>query len=400
MKIAYISYEYPPDSAYGGIATYVRQAAVMMSKRGHHVEVFTSSPSRIISELVEGVLVHRIMCISRDEFRDKIIDVFRSRHTLTNFDLQESPEYFADGYEIKKLYPDLPLVVKLHTPQFFIHEMTNNYVPLPVKWRYHLGALRRGKITRGFWKWKPKEDDVEFKIALLADQIHTPSISLGDIVSTKWNIPRPKIDNVPYPFIPPAAYLDIPVGGKLRVVTFVGRLEVRKGLVALAEAIPKVCRRFPDVKFKFVGKDLPSHIGGKSMKEFLIERLYEYKNNIEFLSVTSDQIPAVLNDTMVCVYPSIWENFPNVCLEAMSAGRAIVGSMKGGMKDMLTEPECGILIDPTKPAEIANGIIQLLEDCQKNEHYGLLARQQVQAKYNSEVIGSLMEKKYSQLVNK
>lgn len=36
MKIAFISYEYPPpDAAYGGIATYVRQAARMLASPGH-----------------------------------------------------------------------------------------------------------------------------------------------------------------------------------------------------------------------------------------------------------------------------------------------------------------------------------------------------------------------------
>ena len=60
MNIAFISYEYPPDTAYGGIATYVHQAAMMLSRRGHHVEVFSGSPHRTGTENEECLLVHRI----------------------------------------------------------------------------------------------------------------------------------------------------------------------------------------------------------------------------------------------------------------------------------------------------------------------------------------------------
>jgi hypothetical protein len=61
MKIAFISYEYPPDSAHGGIATYMHQAARMMSGRGHHVEVFAGSRHRSGTFCEDGVLVHRLI---------------------------------------------------------------------------------------------------------------------------------------------------------------------------------------------------------------------------------------------------------------------------------------------------------------------------------------------------
>jgi glycogen synthase len=44
MRIAFVSHEYPPDTAFGGIATYVRQAATLLAGRGHSVEVFAAGP--------------------------------------------------------------------------------------------------------------------------------------------------------------------------------------------------------------------------------------------------------------------------------------------------------------------------------------------------------------------
>ena len=58
MRIAYISFEYPPDNVAGGIATYVHQAAHLMVARGHGVEVFAASDRRIETELTGGVRVN------------------------------------------------------------------------------------------------------------------------------------------------------------------------------------------------------------------------------------------------------------------------------------------------------------------------------------------------------
>ncbi|MEH2108257.1 glycogen/starch synthase [Nostoc sp.] len=57
MKIAFISYEYPPDTAYGGIATYLYQAARVLQQRGHLVEVFAGSTYRTTTETENEILV-------------------------------------------------------------------------------------------------------------------------------------------------------------------------------------------------------------------------------------------------------------------------------------------------------------------------------------------------------
>jgi glycogen(starch) synthase len=398
LRIAYISFEYPPDSAFGGIATYVHQVSKLMNARAHQVEVFCSSPLRNVSEQLDGILVHRIKSSDRSSFHQDILSKFSERHDEQPFDLIESPEYYADGYTIKRKYPSLPVVIKLHTPQFLIHEMTNHYVSSYTKIRYMAGGVLRGRISKPFWKWKKKESDIEYQFIKVADQIHTPSVSLGDIVSEKWNIPRTQIYNVPNPFIPNQDFLNIPITqSSTRIFSFIGRLEVRKGLIKLVAAAARVFSEIPDAKFRIIGVSLQSHIPGLSMKEYIIRELKAYTDRIEFLEVSNREIPSVLSSTDVCVYPSIWENFPNVCLEAMSAGKAIVGSIKGGMKDMLEDPEAGILVDPESDMEIAVAIIKLLNDPALRMRLGEAARKKVLDSYNSDAIGRLMETHYYKL---
>jgi glycogen(starch) synthase len=400
MKIAYVSFEYPPDSAFGGISTYVHQASNMMSHRGHLVEVFCSSPERTTSETVGKVLVHRIKTISRADFPTLVTEVFAQRHNEVNFDILESPEYSGDGFFLKKQFPKLPLVVKLHTPSYLIHEINNYHISRLVKTRFLLGGLIRGKISKPFWKWKSQQNDIDYRIITIADGIHTPSISLGDIVSKKWGIRRTKIKDVPYPFIATNKFLDIPILSKGKTVTFIGRLEVRKGIIAFLRSVPIILQKVPDARIHFVGKLVPAVIMGKTLEQHLEEHLSSFQGRVFFTQVSQDQIPEVLMKSDVCVFPSIWENFPNVCLEAMSAGKAIVASKNGGMSDMLTSPLCGVLINPLNPRQIAEEVVALLNDSGKRSALGKSARESVLDKYNAEKIGSLMESAYTEIISR
>lgn len=400
MKIAYVSYEYPPDTAVGGIATYVKQAAELMNSRGHHVEVFCMSSEREISEDLNGIKVHRIKHTDRFKFRDDIVPVFGERHEKVSFDIVESPEFNADGLGIKRYYPRLPLVVKLHTPWFLIHKLDFHYDTSFKKIKFMLGGVLKGKMRRPYWKFKKKELDTDYHITCLADQIHTPSVSLGNIVSREWSIDRKKILNVPYPFIPDEKFLKVPLSTENKTVTFLGRLEIRKGLTELVKAIPAVLDKHPLVKVRFIGKTQESIKRGELMRDYIKRKLKKYNGNIEFLELQPEEIVNALAQTDVCVFPSVWENFPNVCLEAMSAGRAIVGGNQGGMKDMLEEPAAGILVDPLNAKEISDGINALLENSELRTKLGKTAREVILKRYNQEVIGTLMEGLYNMAINK
>ena len=78
MRIAFISYEYPPDTAVGGISTYVEQAARLMVARGHNVEVFSASLRKDGVSEEKGIVVHRICEKNRETFGQRIALVFQS----------------------------------------------------------------------------------------------------------------------------------------------------------------------------------------------------------------------------------------------------------------------------------------------------------------------------------
>lgn len=409
MNIAFISYEFPPDAAYGGIATYVKQATRMLSSRGHRVEVFTSSPVRSGTVDEDGILVHRILESDHANFSTAIGLPFAERHARNRFDVLEGPEYGADALNAVRRVPDIPLVVRLHTPSFMLTAAT--YAGLrstdPLRWRLLRGRIREYAVrlmagSRPIWRFTHKYAvDAERDHALDADEIVSPSQALAAIATDAWHLDSTKVSCVPYPFVPDDSLLGVPAGGNHGKVTFLGRLEVRKGVLDLARAIPMVLRQNPGVRFQLIGPDDESPRRGVGMREYLRKQLHRHAASVELRPpVPNDRLAELFANTDVVVIPSVWENFANVCLESMAAGRAIIASDAGGMAEMLGFGLVGRMIPPCDPDKLAQAIIELLAAPDLRRRLGESARRRLLDEYNIDRIGAITEMSYQRAVER
>ena len=396
MRIAFISYEYPPDTAFGGIATYVQQAAKMLMARGHHVEIIAGSSEEPRSYGDEGVLVHTVKSDAAS-FPIGAGELFAERHKSVRFDVLEGPEFGADASEAVRHVPDIPLVVKLHTSLSLMRTISVPAIPWVNRVRIRLGAWRRGR--RPGWETDPSKD-VECAHTLQADEIAAPCKSIAEVMRREWKLDPDLISLVPLPYVPSERLLSIPCGsGNTDNVLFLGRLELRKGVVELAKAVRLVARRLPGVRFRFVGADQPGPGGGGSMIDHMKSLMGPYAPCAEFSgAVPMNEVSNVLSTASVCVYPSHWENFPLVCLEAMAAGRAVIGSEAGGMAEMLDGGRCGILIRPFRPQLIAEQIIRVLSDPETARTMGERARARILSDYSAERIARLQEDSYRRAI--
>ena len=137
------------------------------------------------------------------------------------------------------------------------------------------------------------------------------------------------------------------------------------------------------------------------MKEWLVKSLKEHLNQVTFIpAVSYEEYINYYASTDICVFPSLWENTPNVCMEAMSAGRALIGSKYGGMTEMLDNPTAGILVDPLNADEIVSAIIKLVKNKEMRFKLGKQARESVIKKFNKERIGSMIEEQYQKAITK
>jgi glycosyltransferase involved in cell wall biosynthesis len=167
-------------------------------------------------------------------------------------------------------------------------------------------------------------------------------------------------------------------------------------VINLARAIPLVLDKAPDTCFRFVGRPIGHPRTGEDMDVCLRRLLGAYSRAVEFLGyVPYEKLPDVFAETSICVFPSIWENFPNTCLESMAAARAVVGSSAGGMADMIDSGRNGLLTPPERPRRLEHAILSLLENPDRAASMGAAARETVLARYCPEAIGPVHEASYS-----
>ena len=281
-------------------------------------------------------------------------------------------------------HPDVAIVTKLHTPLYIVdryHESNFNFVSGT---RFILGALRRGRLPK--WPIR-RRDHLEFErvVTLQSDMIAAPTQAIAHLVGQDWSIPRDRLTTFPLPFESPEDLLHVPIlpDRPTQTILFVGRLEPRKGVQHVVEAARILRRTHPNVKLRCIGRKMGSNTVGVSMEAHL--RKLAGPRSAQWLEMPGAQprerLAGELASADVCVFPSLWENFPYVCLEAMTAGRCIVGSSAGGMSEMLADG-AGVCQPPARPDLWAEAIRALLDDPERRGALGEAARRRVLSEYS------------------
>jgi len=402
MKIGFISYEFPPDTGKGGIGTYVSQIAAAMAACGMDVHVFAGSNEQTSTKLMNGYKVHRVQCNNGFEFREKVVTVFDHEHAAASFDIIESPEIGGNAWEIKKKYPGLPLIIRLHAPDYLVEHLKKKYIPFASKLRFLAGAVRRLKWDLGYWRKYIKESDPDYQFVLLADRITAPSSAMQHWAEKNWQILPEKITVITNIFLPSASLLNIPVYKDYshKQIVFFGRLNVLKGLVVASKAMKKIIDEFPEWQFKVIGDDGNGPYAGISMRNWMQKQLKPVIKKVQFLNgIPYDALPEQIADASIVLLPSLFESFSYCCAEAMAAGKAIVGSKNGGMALLLQNEISGMLVDPESVSETYSAIKKLIMDKELRYKLALNARQRILQNFNSDIAVTQFERYYKSIVS-
>ena len=151
------------------------------------------------------------------------------------------------------------------------------------------------------------------------------------------------------------ARLDLGLSSAIRLLLFVGLPERAKGFDELIAAMASLRDLTPPVELIVVGD-------GPQAKEYR-ERAGQMGVTARFVGVQSQQ--AVANYLAACdalVLPSWAEGTPNVVIEALASGRRVVATAVGGVSDIVSQPELGILVEPRNPDALAHALRRVLTE--------------------------------------
>lgn len=375
-RVGFVSYEYPPAVAIGGIGSYVWEASRMLASSGASVEVFAAGLPTEEPANAFGIEVHRIDAKDRAAFREQVLPVFTERHSMASFDLVESPEIGAEGARIAAAFPEVAVISKLHTPSYLVNAIGQTSPTLQERLRFRFGALRRGRWAGLRQEPYIREQDPEWQFTRNADGIDAPSQAIADRLTADWHLDRQRISVFPCPFRPDPALLELPILDQVRTIGFLGRLEARKGVVELAWAIPRILQQAPQLQFRFLGPSWPYR--NSDMESWIRHHCRSVLDRIVFVgAVAREQLAVELARCDGIVLPSRWENFPFACWEAMASGRAVIGSSAGGMADVIEPGVSGLLVPPHSPEAIAAAVLSLVNHPERVAQLGAAGRQRV-----------------------
>ena len=404
LNVAILSIEYPPDPFSAGIGSYTKAIANALTAQGHRVHIITRAPAIEVNAVLpvdsvideDGVIVHRLTPLRPEipeEFDLKkvlalvsssVIGELRYRHKISRtlqklintegLDLIEAAEFMADGiFYPRRHNAKIPFIVRLHTP-FAFAEKIEAHAPEPM--RQLMAWLEKQHINK-------------------ASHLSAPSGRSAEVFREELQLGNRTIEIIPNP--PNFQVLEDSENRHQAVksdetsghlVLFIGRISKWKGVDVLCRSMAQVLENHPKTQFCFVGAD---HIpvegfptGREYLKSLVAEQFHAHMTFTGYLQKPEVQKHIRMAD--LCVLPSRFDNFPYTCLEAMIHGKAVIGSNNGGMKDMLADGAAGRLYTPPDHDELAQHIVELLNDRDQREALGKAARARALESYSNDVV--------------
>lgn len=157
----------------------------------------------------------------------------------------------------------------------------------------------------------------------------------------------------------------------------VGRLEPIKRPELFLEMAAVLGRRFPTARFVVAGKGrMEEELKLQASALGLCERL-------QFLGHRDDAFD-VLRALDVLVICSDHEGMPMVLLEALWLEVPVVGRSVGGIREVLGENQCGVVVDSSRPDDLASACHRMIEDGELRERLRRAAVQRVAEQFSLE----------------
>jgi glycogen(starch) synthase len=346
VRIGFVSSEYvtEPGSS-GGLANYLGRAAPALIERGHEVEVFVAA--KVDGQIEHaGVLVHRVAPVSprRPSRRSRLLRRLLRRGATSllpcelealalaravrtraaagprSFDVVQAANYQAVGLHLSSPR-DFALVVRCS----FHRQLWDGANQIPET------APRR------------RLHNLELACIEQADGAFAPSHWLAEEFRQREGV-HLKVIETPF-------YCEIPSGEPSQLaqqfqdhpfLLFCGTLGRFKGLHLLRDALPGLLRNHEQLRVLLAGKTAGSP--GAELLQGLLERCGQHRARVHYLGVLEHKdLYPLMRQAAVITLPSLVDNLPNACLEALGMGGIVVASAGASFDQVIQDRRSGFL---------------------------------------------------------
>lgn len=348
MRVAMLTWEYPPRIV-GGLAQHVYDLTAALARQGVEVLVFTCGvPGAPETEEVNGVNVYRVhpYPTATPDFTTWVMQLNVALLERAIPVLQRVREInvihahdWLVAWAARALKHGLrtPLVATIHATEFGrnngLHNDTQRFIS-GIEWWLCYEAWRVIVCSRYM------ENELKYVFQLPHDKLAV----VKNGVDPKNYLPREsRLERKWF------------ASDDEKIVFCIGRLVREKGIQVLLAAVPAILARHPKTKFI---------IAGKGPYEDELRRYAEHlgiAHRVYFTGyVDSDTRNALYSWATVAVFPSLYEPFGIVALEAMAAKVPVVVTNVGGLSEIVQDGVDGLKCPPDDPGALADKISQIL----------------------------------------
>ncbi len=416
MKIAVFVYEYPPKIV-GGLGTYAAEITRKFVLLGHDVTVFTmnddqgSLPTR---ELLRGIEIHRPVHIDVSDSLPDVVaeDVKKWGRGIRFFSKILIYNYLSAAKMINELVRAEDFKFDLVVAHDWLSIIAGITIKkeLGIPLAFHVHSNERGR-TLG--NGSAVVSSIEDRGGHMADMVITVSYAMQDEL-IKAGFPAEKV-RVCYNGVDPKKYSPDQVSQERIVavkkryginkddvmILFIGRLVWIKGVDKLIRAMPSILQKIPNAKLVIVGLgDMRDYLEGL-VRNLRLQDVVKFR----FDFIPEEERIAHYAACDVAAFPSLYEPFGIVTLEAMSMEKPVVVGAAGtsGMREIVSisgQDQCGFHINPNDPEDIAWGVISAISDPEKRIQYGRSGRKRVIELFSWDEAARSTLERYSELVEK
>ena len=371
MKILMLTWEYPPRVV-GGIAKVVYDLSRTLIKDGHDVTVVTYKEGDVpYFEDDKGVKVYRVdnYMINPNNFIDWIMQL--------NFNLvAKANEIIAEQGKFDVIHAHDWLVA------YAAKTLKNSY-HIPIVSTIH--ATEAGRNSGIHDEQQRYINDTEWMLTYESSEVIVNSNYMKGELQRLFGLPYEKINVVPngvnlslfngierdYNFRRKYAM------DNEKIILFMGRLVYEKGVQHLIAAMPKILNGYHDSKLVVCGK-------GAMLDELRAQaNAMGIGNKVYFAGyMNGKDVQRMYKAADIAVFPSTYEPFGIVALEAMLSENPVVVSDVGGLNEIVQHRENGMKSYAGNANSIADSILELLYDHKLCSDITKKAKNKVRNEYN------------------
>jgi glycosyltransferase involved in cell wall biosynthesis len=172
----------------------------------------------------------------------------------------------------------------------------------------------------------------------------------------------------------------------------VGRFFKNKGHVYLFEALMELINEIPEIHLLLLGS------GDKSRLEKIIGEC-GLEKFVTFAGYRRD-VPACMKAMDLFVHPSLSESFGQVVVEAMNVGTAVVAAGVGGVPEIVTDHQTGLLVPPGNANAISHAVLELYRDSELRRGLAQAGQKSVRERFSVDQMVTKQLNSYQRFLKK